>query len=654
MVSDKNILFLEKQLKTLGQKVRIDILKKQKNSQNDISFSKLQKDVLEGNSSTVNLSFHLNALKKCELINNTEDGYYITQLGKKIFENILSIERILGEKSKSKMIRTSKYSKELFDSSKIEEFLITEGDMELFLARQIAREVEDRLANLNIEYLTAPLMREYINAILLENGLEEVRHKLTRLGTPPYEVFKLFNSMDSRLTPEKFINKLGSDVSEQFLLLNLIPKNLADLYLSGEIALLNLNYWSLRPLSLYISCETILSFISKKHPAFTNKFETSRDCINTILYFFDFLYQVKPFYSEDALLGAFKSQFLNYVLNNDSHVTDLLTSQFLRFNQCFFDDKQHITLEFKNNSGDPTVKLFIKSLAEKFPLKRGPLLLYGYSSFLEDKLQEIKQNDLFSHYLKDNVVLYNDDGFNLLNSTNIKICNPKQNKIILDKILINLHMISVEANQNDDIFFDLLQKKLDSVFELFQLKKNFVKKRLGTISEWKSLLPHIFGEKKESIMNNSIKSVSFFGLNKAVLNHCGIELDRTQSSASFALKSMTLMKNLINEKNETENDSFILSQPHDDKYLSDSWSNGIFNPGETSKAYTSKIIRENSSLSLVKKVSLFKKFENIIDGGTLFNPKIKGINAFKQHLNLLCQSKIGAISFRNYDDNLRN
>ncbi|KKN22778.1 hypothetical protein LCGC14_0911750, partial [marine sediment metagenome] len=289
MISDKNSNFLEKQLKTLGQKVRLDILKKLKNSQNDISFSKLQKDVLEGNSSTVNLSFHLNALKKCELINNTENGYYITQFGKKIFENILSIERILGEKSKLKMIRTSKYSKELFDSNKIEEFLITEGDMELFLARQIAREVEDRLANLNIEYLTAPLMREYTNAILLENGLEEVRHKLTRLGTPPYEVFKLFNSMDSRLTPERFINKLGSDVSEQFILLNLIPKNLADLYLSGEIALLYLNYWSLRPLSLYISSETILSYISKKHPVITNKIETSRDCLKLILYFFDFL-----------------------------------------------------------------------------------------------------------------------------------------------------------------------------------------------------------------------------------------------------------------------------------------------------------------------------------------------------------------------------
>ncbi|MFX1525179.1 MAG: hypothetical protein ACFFCC_16855, partial [Promethearchaeota archaeon] len=211
MGSDKNQNFLEKQLKTLGQKVRIDILKKLNNSQDQISFSKLQKEVLEGDFSSPNFSFHLNELKKCELINSTEYGYYITTLGKGILENILSIEQILLDKSKTRMIRTSKYSKENFDSSKIEEYLINEGELERFLARKIAREVEERLDKTNIEYLTAPLMREYINAVLLENGLEEVRHKLTRLGTPPFEVFKLFNSKD--LTPDIFIKQLGSDVS---------------------------------------------------------------------------------------------------------------------------------------------------------------------------------------------------------------------------------------------------------------------------------------------------------------------------------------------------------------------------------------------------------------------------------------------------------
>ncbi|GAH00990.1 unnamed protein product [marine sediment metagenome] len=151
-------------------------------------------------------------------------------------ENILSIEQVLNNENKPIMIRTSKYSKEPFNENKIEEYLIREGELEAYLAKKIAREVKDRLFKANVEYLTAPLMREYINAILLESGLEEVRHRLTRLGTPPYEAFKLFNSQEKVITPDKFLKKLGSDVSEQFLLLNLLPKELADLYLSGEIA----------------------------------------------------------------------------------------------------------------------------------------------------------------------------------------------------------------------------------------------------------------------------------------------------------------------------------------------------------------------------------------------------------------------------------
>ena len=231
MDADKNNNILEKQLKTLGQKVRIDILKKLKNTLTPLSFSRLQKEVLINDLSSVNLSFHLNTLKKSELVYSSDEGYSITYLGEQIIDKILSIEQILNKQNQSRMIRTSKYSKELFDASKIEEYLVTEGELERFLARQIAREVEERLSKTNIEYMTAPLMREYFNAILLENGLEEVRHKLTRLGTPPFEVSKLFESNNDRINPEIFIEKLGSDVSEQFLLLNLIPKNLADLYL---------------------------------------------------------------------------------------------------------------------------------------------------------------------------------------------------------------------------------------------------------------------------------------------------------------------------------------------------------------------------------------------------------------------------------------
>lgn len=49
MNSDKNSEILEKQLKTLGQKIRIDILKKLYSALNSLTFLALKREVLESN-----------------------------------------------------------------------------------------------------------------------------------------------------------------------------------------------------------------------------------------------------------------------------------------------------------------------------------------------------------------------------------------------------------------------------------------------------------------------------------------------------------------------------------------------------------------------------------------------------------------------------
>ena len=655
MHPDKNKDFLGKQLKTLGQKIRIDILKKLKHSHNPLSFSKLQREVLEDDLSSPNFSFHLNELKKCELINSTENGYYITKLGKRILENVLSIEQILLDKSKTVMIRTSKYSKENFDSSKIEDYLIIEGGLEQFLARKITREVEERLAKTNIEYLTAPLMREYINAVLLENGLEEVRHKLTRLGTPPYEVFKLFNLKE--MTPGRFIQKLGSDVSEQFLLLNLLPKKLADSYLSGEITLLHLNYWSLRPLSIYLKTDTVLEYISNYYSNISNQLSENKKNLNLILDLFDFLNQISQFYSGDVILGNFNNKFLIKCSSpeENSYFMDLLTSQIHRYNESFRDNQHHLTLDLKSQDEsikiNPTINqvnnLFLNSLNKQHLNNKGPLLLMEFSNFTQINSKFKLLDKLISNSFKNDIIFYNKNiQSNLLNSSLIKIPNPKCNGIILDKVLINLHMISVVANQNDDLFYDILHERLKSVFEFFQLKETLVKKKLNVTKGWGRFVSRVFGDVKEDLFQEAIKSISFFGLNKAILNHCGVELDRTESSLRFALEIFTIMRKIIEEQNKKENTRYVLTQPHNGSYLIDSGHNGLPNNGQNVKCYSPRIIRESSPLTLIKKIDLFNKFEVLISGGSLFSQNINTQNPIlMEHLKTLFDSKITAISF---------
>ena len=636
MSSDKNQDVLEKHLKTLGQKIRIDILKKLSLSSNPLPYSSLQKEVLGSNPNSVNFSFHLKTLKNSVLIESSETGYFLSVLGKQILKNIVSIEQILNDKNKEIMIRTSKYSKEPFDANKIEAYLIKEGQVEKFVAKKISKEVEERLSKTNIEYLTTPLMREYINAILLENGQEEIRHKLTRLGTPPFEVFKYFDN--NSINPEQLLSKLGSDVSEQFLLLNLLPKNLADLYLSGEVVLLNLNNWSLRPLGFYIDTNSILEYISNRYSINLDNLDNSINQIQLIMHFFDSLARFKPYFSEDILLGNFSSSFLTRFnsIKEPSNLLNIVISQVLKLGYRHYDEKSHLSLEFslldKNkeeeleNSPGQNIINFIDKLFYQVNQNSeniAPLILYDYSKFLTSK----NILDFFVHNFESsnwrNLIFYKKNSSNLLNSTLVNVHNlnggdRKRNKIILDKVLINFHKIAEYSNQNDNSFFELLQERLDSVFELFEHKKDLINRKLKSSNQWKRIISEFFETKDTNWIDESLKSVSFFGFNEAIKMHCGIEIDRIDRSESFAYDILEFMSDIIKEKNQKDGENYILTQSHRDSYLYDTWRNNQYNLGNESKRYSISMVREDSKLSLKRKIELHKNFEKYFDGGSLF------------------------------------
>ncbi|MFW9945609.1 MAG: anaerobic ribonucleoside-triphosphate reductase [Candidatus Odinarchaeota archaeon] len=644
MGADKKSVLLEKHLRILGQKNRIDILKKLNNSLVPLSYSILQKEISDINQGTINLSFHLKTLKESKLIESLVDGYQITILGKKILKNILPIEQILNTQNKTLMIRTSKYSKEPFNINKIQEYLIKEGELEGYQAKQIAQEVEERLSKTNIEYLTAPLMREYINAVLLENGLEKIRHKLTRLGTPPYEVFKLFEN--NLVNPEQFIKRLGFDVSEQFLLLNLLPNDLADLYLSGELAFINLSYWSLRPLGFYITTESILKFIQKSYKIEQNKIYKISDCFRLILKFFDVISQFEPYFSKDILLGAFNNCFLPFldIKDENSNLFSLLLNQILK-SKCSF------TLEFSSElTNDLDCQFFttLSSIINSRLKYQIPLVLLDYTNLNGAKFDFLY--DQIIPELKKYFIFYNKNS-NLLNSSIINIksnndCDVKENKIILDKILINLHSIALQSNQNDDKFFGIIKERLDQIFKIYKIKAKLIYKKLKSLNDWNIIIRNFFNENESNWLKNSLKSVSFFGLNQAVKTHCGIELDRIDTSQKFALKIISLMKQITDETAQDEEENYILSQPHSGDYLKTSLNNIIAPQGLKSKGYSMNIIRKESNLSIERQISIFKKFEKIINGGVIFSYKLnKDNSSIRSTIDYLIKSKLTAFNF---------
>jgi len=194
-------------------------------------------------------AYHLKFLLKADLIEPDVETkkYRLTDLGRMLVDVTEAIEERAFKRRKM-MVRTSRLAMEEFDRNKIAEALVKEASVPLDLAQKIARETEGRLQEVKAKYLTAPLIREFVNAILMEKGLEEYRHKLTRLGLPVYDVTQLIKSAGAQhLSVEAVHNAAGDAVIEEYTLLNVLPRDVADAHLSGSLHLSNLGCWVLKP-----------------------------------------------------------------------------------------------------------------------------------------------------------------------------------------------------------------------------------------------------------------------------------------------------------------------------------------------------------------------------------------------------------------------
>jgi anaerobic ribonucleoside-triphosphate reductase len=194
-------------------------------------------------------AYHLKFLLKADLIEADVETkkYCLTELGKMVIDIAERIEK-KASKPKGMLVRTSRFALEDFDANKIANSLLRETRMPAELAQKVAKEAEKRLFKSKTKYLTAPLVREVVNAILIEKGLEEYRHKLTRLGLPIYDVTALIDAKSKNSEGSSSVNETaGKTVLEEYTLLNVFPRDVADAHLSGLLHINGLSSWVLKP-----------------------------------------------------------------------------------------------------------------------------------------------------------------------------------------------------------------------------------------------------------------------------------------------------------------------------------------------------------------------------------------------------------------------
>jgi len=230
-------------------------------SQGPLSYSEIMSRLnLNPNRDAGKFAYHLRKLNNAGLLTTDEaKKYTFTPLGSLMVEVTQNVEMESLKQRRKLLVRTSRLAMEEFDRNRITRALMREAGVPAQLARKIADETEGRLLKLDALYLTAPLIREFVNAVLIEKGLHEYRHRHTRLGLPVYEVAQTIrHAQKSAAGVQEVGNLIVKNVLTEYVLLDILPRRVADAHLDGSLHLKDIENWVLKPQSIQHDIRTFL------------------------------------------------------------------------------------------------------------------------------------------------------------------------------------------------------------------------------------------------------------------------------------------------------------------------------------------------------------------------------------------------------------
>ena len=240
---------------------RIDILRIL-NSKGPLTYSELKSLAgFKSKKESGKFAYHLRKLLRQSLValNKSERRYTITNLGKLVLSLARQIEERSIIESGKMYVRTSGESIEEFNSHKIIQSLVREGSLPLELAQKITEEVENRIYKYQTTYLTGAVIRDMVNSVLLEHGHEEYRNKLARLGMPVYDIKEMVSNLDDVDNgAEGLLFNAGQRIFAEHLLTNVLPKDVADSHLSGDLHISNPGVWSMIPDTLFVNVKELI------------------------------------------------------------------------------------------------------------------------------------------------------------------------------------------------------------------------------------------------------------------------------------------------------------------------------------------------------------------------------------------------------------
>ena len=531
-------------------------------------------------------AYHLKFLLKADLIEVDVESkkYHLTDLGKMVLEVAEEIEK-KGLKTQRILVRTSRFSLEEFDANKIVDSLVTEAGMAVEQAKRVAKEAEKRLLKARTRYLTAPLIREVVNGILIEKGLEEHRHKLTRLGLPVHDVSAFLSKGKTSFGVSSIYEEFGKNILEEYTLLNVLPRDVADAHLSGELHVNGLDSWILKPAEVVHDLRFFFkNSLKKEFPAppkslesalnlvFNVVLQTARETgeMQTLEYFNVFLAPFLRNMEKADVKEALRrfifnlSQYADASLNIELTIPEFLADKpaigadvsgdyrdFLEESQLFASITLEVLAEESTNKPLLKPKIVIKMRPETFKEdKAADILLKAH------RLASEKGTPYFAN-------LSGEEGrLSVFSPSGCKYKADSKGDWELDTlrtgalgtIAINLPRIAHECSKEKAKFFELLRERLEMATRALEIKFRALRQRGKSFLHF--LLQTVDGDQYFRL-ENSTRLINMVGLEETAEAFTGKGIYEDENALKFAVETLNYASEFLS-KSDRRRDKRLL------------------------------------------------------------------------------------------------
>jgi len=616
-----------------------------------------------------------------ELSDTAYDGIPTREIRKKAYKLLAKKNRETAKRYMYRMrmrVRTSKTTLEPFKKESITRSLTKETNLNKEIASDIAHQVEKEIGRMRLNYVTAPLIREMVNVKLIERGLENTRARYTRLGMPVYDVKNLIEhktELNSKIqfNPEAVHKFMADQISREYALVNILPLDLADAHMGGELHIHGIDYFATRPfcfshdLRFFLKNGLLADGVGEytavagpaKNPevAFLHAAKvlaaSQLNCSSGqgLIFFNTFLAPYVRGLSAKKIrqlvqMFVFELNQM-YVARGGRRVSSSVCC-YSHIPDCLSDVpavqpggvvKKSATYSNYGGEANAILSAILDVLLEGDftgrPFKFPGVDLHLNGSRIPRKFFELTSKfrvpyvAFHREYLPKNPV-YARHSYLLPthHKTKRDLKAGTMRGGILQAVTLNLPQISYETNGNEKQLFELLGNRLGKAVNILLLKKQIIEDNLEN-----GLLPFFsqrIGDGKKTYLDVERMglSISFIGLSEMVKSHTGEHIHESKSSQGLALNTIQFLSDRIKSLRKETGLPVMLAAPDNGKLLNRLAKIDRIRYGDRAEycckkdeiQYTSSFhLPEDAELSPWERLRIEERFHPHLLGGALSN-----------------------------------